>query len=502
MDKRKIDHFLLGAIRKEIGMPSVRYDLTRIKKLERFDFPVDTACFNPVEWLLVEAGDYDLIGDMPNLHTLLFSQAQPFERQALGRLRVNDFSFLRRCKKLKRLDVSATNFSDCRLLLELPALKSAVLPPRSQLTYPEVLEQGGLSAKVRVTPEPTIPVRDVKPPEPERPQFIPMPPGGEADIVLPKPDWRNPKPAPQAAAKPTPKAGAAAEPLQSWNEEAARSREVKKAPNAMIKKLVERYKERTAQKAYSLTIQPEAAPTLFDSKLGGLPYWPQDKPVPVDRSGNPMMLLAQVNFDEAPTAAPLPTKGMLQFFIPQDDDTFGASFGEGQGNFRVVYHETIDRSATREQVAALGIPDSADEAYAYFTPVFRECVLKVEAAESYMPLITDGADAIAKDIARELGMELPNKPLYQALTRGERDYLWDNVPEGRHWMLGYPYFTQYDPRDENSPYDTLLLQIDTDGAGKADYVMWGDAGVGNFFINHEKLERLDFSDVLYTWDCC
>ena len=69
-------------------------------------------------------------------------------------------------------------------------------------------------------------------------------------------------------------------------------------------------------------------------------------------------------------------------------------------------------------------------------------------------------------------------------------------------MLGHPYFTQYDPRDPGGPYDTLLLQIDTDGEGRDDYVMWGDAGVGNFFINRGKLEQLDFSDVMYTWDCC
>ena len=30
-------------------------------------------------------------------------------------------------------------------------------------------------------------------------------------------------------------------------------------------------------------------------------------------------------------------------------------------------------------------------------------------------------------------------------------------------------------------------------------VMWGNVGVGNFFINREKLKALDFSDVLYNW---
>ena len=35
-----------------------------------------------------------------------------------------------------------------------------------------------------------------------------------------------------------------------------------------------------------------------------------------------------------------------------------------------------------------------------------------------------------------------------------------------------------------------------------DIVMWGDVGVANFFIKKEDLERMDFSDVFYTWDCC
>ena len=33
------------------------------------------------------------------------------------------------------------------------------------------------------------------------------------------------------------------------------------------------------------------------------------------------------------------------------------------------------------------------------------------------------------------------------------------------------------------------------------YIMWGDSGVCNFFINKDKLKNLDFSDVLYNWDC-
>ena len=49
---------------------------------------------------------------------------------------------------------------------------------------------------------------------------------------------------------------------------------------------------------------------------------------------------------------------------------------------------------------------------------------------------------------------------------------------------------------KNRDYDTLLLQIDSD-----DYILWGDCGIGNFFIPKKSLIEKDFSNVLYNWDC-
>ena len=54
-------------------------------------------------------------------------------------------------------------------------------------------------------------------------------------------------------------------------------------------------------------------------------------------------------------------------------------------------------------------------------------------------------------------------------------------------------------------FDTLLFQLDSEmrDTGKGgDLVLWGDCGVCNFFIARTDLEKLDFSRVLYNWDCC
>jgi uncharacterized protein YwqG len=66
-----------------------------------------------------------------------------------------------------------------------------------------------------------------------------------------------------------------------------------------------------------------------------------------------------------------------------------------------------------------------------------------------------------------------------------------------HRMGGYIYTTQEDPRQEGHEDWLLLLQIDS----QDDCIMWGDVGVGHFFIHPDDLRRRDFSKVFYSWDC-
>ncbi|MDE5597470.1 MAG: hypothetical protein K2J04_06520, partial [Lachnospiraceae bacterium] len=60
--------------------------------------------------------NWSVIGKMTKLQTLVIHD-----------IYIDDFSFLKTCKNLKRLDLYNTNFSDCRLLSELTNLKEADL---------------------------------------------------------------------------------------------------------------------------------------------------------------------------------------------------------------------------------------------------------------------------------------------------------------------------------------------------------------------------------------
>ncbi len=43
--------------------------------------------------------------------------------------------------------------------------------------------------------------------------------------------------------------------------------------------------------------------------------------------------------------------------------------------------------------------------------------------------------------------------------------------------------------------------MDTDYKDDGWEIMWGDAGVANFFIEEEDLKNKRFDRVMYNWDC-
>ena len=437
-----IDPRLLGAVKRALGrMPAVPYDLTQVKVLDNFYSPVDPYWDNVPEGFVLIPGEFSAIGRMEKLRQL--SVVLSSRNQTLD---MGDFTWLPRCKNLQHLDLALTNFSDCALLLQLPALKTVRLPGREQLVHLEALDALPQSVKVRMdlTPYPSVSETFKTPPPPK-----------------PKPE-----------------------------------------PSEKAKAIVAEVKRRTAAPCWKLTLHPEGPCGLLDSKVGGLPYWDPALPYPVDSQGNQMTLLAQLNFAQLGTEAPLPAQGLLQFFIGQDD-VFGIDFDQpdSQKDFRVVYHPEPDPALTLEQIQALDLPTHVEADCC--TPVFQEAVFTAEKTVGYMGPEDGRFDALFREVVRAVtGEDIGDKNEYQYFDKADRDYFYDQLSTAGHRLLGYPFFTQYDPREPEGPYDTLLFQLDSDMAeDRKDLVLWGDCGVGNFFINREDLLRRDFSRILYNWDC-
>lgn len=264
--------------------------------------------------------------------------------------------------------------------------------------------------------------------------------------------------------------------------------------------------ELTVKKAFSLHMDSERKPSIFDSKFGGIPYWDSSKEYPTAFTGEKLMLLAQINLEDIGENDLLPDSGLLQFFV-LCDDVYGCSFGdiEGADGFAVVWHEKVDRSVTPEDVLALEIPTSdsiMDDDI--LTPIKGECAVKIECTEVPMGMEVIGFDELFRKNAAELGIDIPEEH-YICLVLPDEWCEANPEPNIGHWMLGYPYFTQFDPRykEELQRYDTLLLQIDSDcNKDGSCEIMWGDSGVAGFFINEDDLKERNFARILYTWDCC
>ena len=139
----------------------------------------------------------------------------------------------------------------------------------------------------------------------------------------------------------------------------------------------------------------------------------------------------------------------------------------------------------------------------YF-PLDKEYAISFEKAVSFVTPCLDDFDEYIRKEAKDLAL-----PVYEEENScdmfGENDFETfcdDNAPF--HQIGGLPFFTQSDVRREG---DVLLFQMDSemgngeDGKSKSWEILWGDCGIANFFISRADLKNLDFSNVLYNWDC-
>jgi len=250
-------------------------------------------------------------------------------------------------------------------------------------------------------------------------------------------------------------------------------------------------------------------PGLCESKAGGTPYLPRDMAWPVDSEGRGMTLLAQVDCSGLAGLPDFPTTGLLQFFVALND-VWGLDFDDqtNPSGFRVLYHETIDPSVTKEEVEAKRPPAQGD----WDSPVFQTCrILLQPTTEQGINENDPRFDPLFAEKWNKLCPEAPVSgtwDVHQLVPDRLRDYDATSQPGWQspyHQLGGYPYFTQEDPRDgtEYEDLDVLLFQLDSDGDKQVgDLVLWGDCGVANFFVKREALKRRDFSRVCYNWDCC
>lgn len=230
---------------------------------------------------------------------------------------------------------------------------------------------------------------------------------------------------------------------------------------------------------------------IFDSKICGEYFIPEGYNKPInEETGNELFLLAQINFAQIPKIKDFPEEGLLQIFISGDDELYGLKKENG---YKVVYYPTVPKDTKKGKIYN---PKWTLENYLPFqtNSVYKLVGEKTtQSMQAYGENFNLFIEKNFKELLTEtnkIGQKHVGYRVIQKLSFRE-EYIGCQCG-------GYPEFNKKDPRNVDSKNfeDVLLFQLRS-----CESIMWGNFGIGNFFISKENLKNKDFSKVLYNWDC-
>jgi uncharacterized protein YwqG len=213
----------------------------------------------------------------------------------------------------------------------------------------------------------------------------------------------------------------------------------------------------------------------------------------------PLYLLAQINFEEIPKIPNFPESGILQFFIAAND-MYGMNWGNltTQDEFRIIYHKEIIKD---ESKLLDFMPEITRTDMLPFKGEYKLVSQEIETmyADTYSEDFTD----VFVDCANKI-LDEPINSIYDIDDDFIEEMIWNRNSREKAFIGGYPFFTQSDPRykKEIADCNIVLFELDSFCDNKENIdIMWGDCGTGVFLIPEENLKNLDFSKVLYNYDC-
>lgn len=213
------------------------------------------------------------------------------------------------------------------------------------------------------------------------------------------------------------------------------------------------------------------------SKFLGLPFYPKSKIYPKDKTGKPMLLAAQINFEEIPQLLNFPENGIFQLFLS------GTNWYEEES--KIVYHNKSEtESEFMEDFSFINMED-----YENMPILFVHKLSFKKSIENAG--LTDN----------QFKFQFGDQDWYEFIDQFseiEQSEFYDYFGADGHKLGGYAAFTQDDPRDygTRNEDDIQLLQIDSE-----EDIIFGDIGIGHVFIDIESLKNNDFEKAYFTWDC-
>jgi uncharacterized protein YwqG len=252
-----------------------------------------------------------------------------------------------------------------------------------------------------------------------------------------------------------------------------------------FQKVIDIFKETTRKHCYSIDLLDEV-PDILDDKIGGTPYLPVGEEYPVDKSGNPLALLLQINLKNIDLDG-FPKKGILEIFTDKGLDY--------PCTFAVKYFEEGLEYKKKSELPRVSLRNYLIKKSYKITYAKKEC---------YMP----SSDYRFKDIMCGIINEVYkcNVSNLDDIENYFGNYDWyDRMQERCEnpfiTIGGYPDFTQEDPRVYmKKPRNECLFKLDSSYDYKI--IEIGDAGIMDALIAKDDLKKCNFNNAIVDWDCC
>lgn len=251
-----------------------------------------------------------------------------------------------------------------------------------------------------------------------------------------------------------------------------------------FKEVIEKIKKETEKECYRIEIIEEI-PQIEDDKIGGMPYLPIGEEYPIDKNGEKMALLIQVNLRNIDLPG-YPKKGILEVFTDKKCDW--------PCEYKIRYFEEgLEYQTDLEEVSLEDYITTKPLKIKLEKDIEHISINDYRFADIIIPIVNKTFNVDLKyymdvsDFFEENGFDLS-------------DMIYDNLTMHAGNIGGYADFTQEDPRyDMKENKDECLVKIDSNlGHG----IMIGDSGIIFVLISQEDIKNCNFENALVDWDCC
>ena len=253
----------------------------------------------------------------------------------------------------------------------------------------------------------------------------------------------------------------------------------------MIEKIMDLYKSKTQKECYKFEIEEGVTPGIMDDKIGGIPYMPIGEDYPLDKNGNQMILLIQINLSGI-ELEDYPQEGILEIFIDKECSW--------PCDYKVRYYKEITNY--REDLV-----DNYSDNYIYEKPLKIKLTKDIE----HMPSSDYRFYDLMSEVIKEaVGVDAKGYTEITNFFKQNGCDLFDEVYKVNIFpgnLGGYADFTQNDPRPIENAKDATecLIKIDSNlGHG----INIGDSGIIFVFISKENIKSGNFDKAIMDWDCC